>query len=381
MCAQRLATPKVPSRAAGWRWESEVSLINQMLRDLDRRQASASERSGLASQVRALPPERRFPWSRVLLLIAGGALGAAAVWLLLDSRNPPSVSPTAAVAAHVVPPPAAAVTPEAPVVALPTLVVPMPADERETELPERAAPPSPLAAVDALKLDSRLSPVATVRDVAVAPAPTARVPPGGGHGPTTIDKHPREVAGANPAEDEYRKAMAAYRQGRTSEALAGFQNALRGDARHVAARQALLSLLMAQSRWPEAQSLAAEGLALDSAQPGWAMVLARLQVEQGRLGDAQDTMARHAAYGGERSADYQAFHALILQKLQRRQEAVEHFRAATVLRPNEGRWWYGLGLALEADQRPAEARDAFRQARDAGNLPAELAAAVDAHLR
>ncbi len=84
---------------------------------------------------------------------------------------------------------------------------------------------------------------------------------------------------------------------------------------------------------------------------------------------------------GERSADYQAFHGLLLQKLQRPKEAVDRFRAATSLRPNEGRWWYGLGLALEADQRPQEAREAFRQALDTGNLPAELAVASEHRLR
>jgi MSHA biogenesis protein MshN len=174
--------------------------------------------------------------------------------------------------------------------------------------------------------------------------------------------------------------MAAFRQGRSSEAVPAFQNVLRLDGHHVAARQALLSLLMEQGRWPEAQTLASEGLAVDPAQPGWAMIVARLQVEQGQVAAAQETLARHAAHG-ERSADYQAFHALLLQKLQRPKEAVDRFRVATGLRPSEGRWWYGLGLALEADQRTQEAREAFRQARETGNLPAELATALEQHLR
>lgn len=342
-----------------------MSLINKMLRDLDERQASVAERAGLAAnQVRALPPERRFPWSRVLLVLAGVLVGATGLWLLPDGRpRPPAVPPMAAPASPI---------------AMPSLMVPMPAEERQEPAPAR---------VESLQLDLRLSqpsappqPPAPVRGEPTGPAPIATAKPLADAAPAAIDKRSHEGPGGGSAEAEYRKAMAAFRQGRSSEALPGFQNALRLDGHHAGARQALLSLLMEQGRWPEAQALASEGLGLDAAQPGWAMIVARLQVEQGQVAAAQETMARHAAHG-ERSADYQAFHALLLQKLQRTTEAVERFRVATGLRPTEGRWWYGLGLALEADQRPQEAREAFRRARETGNLPPELAAALEQHPR
>jgi MSHA biogenesis protein MshN len=356
-----------------------MSLINKMLRDLDQRQASAAERAGLtASQVRALPPERRFPWSRVLLVLAGAAVGAAALWLLITvpATTQGPANPAAPVSSAPAQPVLSSVTEPAPsgmAIAMPALVVPMPGVEREE-------PAAAATRVESLQLDLRLSqPAAPVGEpakpeaVARAKAPVATVP-------AAIDKRPLDAPGGSSAEAEYRKAMAAFRQGRSSEALPAFQNALRLDGHHVAARQALLSLLMEQGRWPEAQVVASEGLAVDAAQPGWAMILARLQVEQGQFAAAQETMARHAPHG-ERSADYQAFHGLLLQKLQRPKEAVDRFRAATSLRPNEGRWWYGLGLALEADQRPQEAREAFRQALDTGNLPAELAVASEHRLR
>jgi MSHA biogenesis protein MshN len=358
-----------------------VSLINKMLRDLDERQATEAERAGLAGRVRALPPARRFPWSRVVLVLAGAAAGAAGLWLLLDSQGMAPVTPNVRPASAVAPIPSPAVMPELPaqVFAMPALVVPMPNEEREsTASAETASKPSPVS-VESLQLDVKLSQLPVQRSEAAKPGASA----GRSIGDTdtaAIDKHPHDAPAGNVAEPEYRKAMAAFRQGRASEAMAGFQAALRLDARHVAARQAMLSQLMEQQRWPEAQTLAAEGLALDAAQPGWAMILARLQVEQGQLADAEGTLAHHATQGA-RSADYLAFHALLLQKLQRSKEAVEQFRAAAALRPDEGRWWYGLGMALEADRRPIEAREAFRQARDAGNLPAELAATLDQRLR
>lgn len=352
-----------------------MSLVNKMLRDLDARHATETERAGLAPHVRALPAERGVPWSRVLPLLAGTAMGAAGIWLFVESRQMPSSEDrVAALELAMAAPPA---------IPMPALMVPMPndpvasADLGETMEPPAAGPvpspqsdeastavASPAVAAASFRIDTRLTPSQRVRAEPIAAAPQQ-----------AIEK--RQAAQApDAAEGAYRRAMAAYREGRTAEALA----ALRADARHVAARQALLSQLMEQRRWPEAQAVAAEGLALDAAQPGWAMILARLQVEQGQVAEAEQTMARHATHG-ERSPDYLAFHALLLQKLQRPREAAERYLAASALRPGDGRWWYGLGVVLDADQRPQEAREAFRKAKDSGNLPPELLAAVDRRLR
>ena len=303
-----------------------MSLINKMLRDLDQRQASVAERAGLSGQVRALPPERRFPWRPLLLTLSGVMLGAVGVWAWLQSQPSRHAEQ------------AAPVPPPAPVVmAMPPLVVPMPG---ETVSPVK---------VESLHLDPGLRVVPPMPVPAVKPeaeaavsaqAPAAPVPA------ASIDKQPRAPVAGGTADDEYRLALVAFRQGRSNEALMGFEAALRAEPRHIAARQALLSLLMEQRRWAEAQAVVAEGLTLNAAQPGWAMILARLQVEQGQVAEAQETMARHAVHG-ERSPDYLAFHGLLLEKLGRNEEA----------------------------------RAAFLRARDLGSLSPELAAAVDQHLR
>jgi MSHA biogenesis protein MshN len=267
----------------------------------------------------------------------------------------------------------------APAVDLPPLVVQLPAAEpaAATQSPP-AGTPDPHAG---LQLDFRLSPpvpgVLAPRPVQAAPPVTSRPEVAAESAVPAIDKQPRS---GDAAEGEFRRAMQLVRQGATAEAMAGLQAALRLDGRHLAARQALLSLLVEQRHWPEAQALAAEGLSLDPTQTGWAMALARLQVEQGQLADAEATLVRHGG-AATAQADYQAFHALLLQKLQRPKEAAEHFRTALAIRPSEGRWWYGLAAALEQDQHPAEAREAYLKAREAGNLPPELAALVDQRLR
>lgn len=305
-----------------------MSLINQMLRDLDEREASTLERGGLAPQVRALPREKHFPWAAVLPLIVGTAIAAGGIWWAHEASLPVPQNPPAPAA----PAPAPAV------LSMPTLIVPMPAESVEAV----AAPtPNAAAPVSLAKVAEAPAPQA----VEVQPVPAVKPAPVVASTPAQIDKKPLAQP-VETADGEYRKALAAYRQGKPAEASDGLQTALRLDPRHVAARQALLSVLLEQRRLPEAQATATEGLALLPAQPGWAMILARLQVEQGQLADAERTMAAYEAYG-EHSADYLAFHGLLLEKL----------------------------------QRPQEARIVFQKARNLGNLTPELAAAIDQRLR
>lgn len=359
-----------------------MSLINEMLRDLDARRASAAERSGLAPHVRGLPATPPSPWRQLVPVLAGAAVGAALLWLVMaglgDSERPASPAAPVSSSQPAAPPVAASESAPAPVADLPPLVVALP-ELADPAGSDRGSAEDSVIVAD-LQLDRRLhrkslSPPAVPKSSVQSNPPPAEPKPG--ETEPAIDKRNRP---GSSAEEEFRKAMGLSRQGAVAEAMAGFQAALRLDGRHLAARQGLLSLLVAQRRWAEAQAVAAEGLAQDPAQTGWAMALARLQVEQGQLAEAESVLAAHAARGTG-NADYLAFHALLLQKLQRPAAAADRYRAALVLRPDEGRWWYGLGQALDAGQEAEAALEAFAKARQTGNLPPALAALADQRLR
>jgi MSHA biogenesis protein MshN len=195
-----------------------------------------------------------------------------------------------------------------------------------------------------------------------------------------IDKRAKGGQAREMAENEYRKGMQAVKRGDSSAAQPLFQRALELDPHFAKARQALLSVLVGGKQWAEARQVAEAGLALDPGQSGWAMIFARLQFEQGDAAAALATLERHAgAAAGD--ADYQGLFAYLLQKQQRPAEAAERFKIALGLRPSEGRWWFGLGLALETAGKAAEAREAYLKAREVGNLPADMAGLVEQKLR
>ncbi|NWG31827.1 MAG: tetratricopeptide repeat protein [Rhodocyclaceae bacterium] len=368
-----------------------MSVINQMLRDLDARQASRQERAGLPAGLRTLPPEPRRsmqPWG---LLALGLLVGAVAVWffaaqpspeapMLAENTPPPKAAPAAVASAAVemqagaepAPPPAAPVAPAATSQPAP---IPRPASAK----PAAEKPKAPVPAAAARSVPAP-PPEQAVRAATAATEPVEAkpaIPPGG---EARIDKQPKTPPTREIAEAEYRKGMQAAGQGDSATALPALRRALELDPQHAKARQALLAVLANSRQWDEVKQVAQAGLALDPTRTGWATLLARLQYEEGDTDAALKTLDKYAAQAAN-DADFHALFAFLLQKRQRQAEAAQHYQAALRLRPNEGRWWFGLGLALEASGRGDEARAAFARARESGTLPVEMQGSVEEKLR
>ncbi|MDR2187920.1 MAG: hypothetical protein LBE62_07690 [Azonexus sp.] len=430
-----------------------MSLINNMLRDLDARNAAPDERKGLADQVRALPaaPER-FRLSPLLVAPLAALLGAGAMWFFLRAETP---APPPAPAASVTPAPIPAIAPE-PV----ETVMPPPAGVTGTTLPEAptetpaetsvdsvrppgeygagselveerphenqglrqaqperrgvdrqfptgtpAAPSSPATpaaeAAAPLRLDPTLGepqskaaaapprkaaapakPAPKVKPAAPETAPAATVAveaaPEQPSAETRIAKH--MSAGVSETDREYQRGLAAIKRGNSDEGSEALRAVLRLEPMHVGARQALLALLSEQRRWNDVETLALAGVDLMPRQSGWALLAARLMYERGDTATALATLDRHAA-AAKQNADYQVMRALLQTRAGRNTDAADSYRTALALRPNEGRWWFGLGRALDADQQEAAARAAYENAINSGNLPPELQQAAKARLQ
>lgn len=386
-----------------------MSLINQMLQDLEARRSEGAGSDMFGQQIRAVPEQRRSmhpAWWAVLVLavICCGLLA----WLLLRQpaqnpaqtphlplkldadlavRQPTSVAPAATTSAGG--------APQGP--AAPAPATAQPAAAAQTQSPP-SIPPSPLPLPSAPSSNSAAE-GRTDQPAVPAPARAATAPPPvaadsghkddarakgesapGAQEPTpVVRKQVREATPQQRAENEYRKALALIEQGRGSDALGGLEHALKLDARHAGARHALIGVLLDQQRSEEAARLAREGLAGEPAQPGLAMILARLQIENGELRIAIDTLERSLPYAGDR-ADYLAFLAALLQRDERHKQAAEHYMQALQRAPQNGVWWMGLGISLQADRRLAEAMDAFRRARASNSLTPELLAFVETRL-
>lgn len=373
-----------------------MSLINQMLKDLDARHA-ADVRHDLHREVRTLPAatgsgKRLAVGAAVLLALAAAAfayLQFGAGELLLPPA-PVAAAPTAPAPPAAAPPVAPAGTPGLPADAVPPAIVApiaeVATDVRAEEVRAEAAPqplPEPdTEAKPSLRVDTALPRVVSPRRAPAPPraAPVAATPPLPKPSAASVEKSPAVKSVRERAEADYRNAVTLVGGGRRGDAIDLLLEILGRDGGHVASRQLLARLLIEQSRHGEAMALLAEGLAAQPGQIQWAMTLARLQVDRGELGAAAGTLQASLPFAAA-NADYQGFAGFVAHRLGRQQESADHYRSATRLAAGEGRWWFGLGLALEAAQQAAEAREAFQRARATGTLNPDLAAIVEQKLR
>jgi MSHA biogenesis protein MshN len=338
-----------------------MSVINQLLLDLEKRRASGAERSVLPNHVRALPNEEQpVQWGWIA---GGGAVAVvalAAAWVLLSGM----VS-TGGRAAQAAPPRGTDAAIEKVVAA--SAGVAMDAPPVQTG-EGRDAPASRLS------FDLSNPPLP---ESAPLPAKAQSAPPASR---AEIHKEVRQPTPRDVAESEFRKATTLLHQSRAAEAQEGFQAAINAYPGHHGARQALVGLLLNARKYLDAERVLQEGLAIAPGQSGFVMTLARLQVDRGDAAQATATLRKgleHAQVG----PDYVAFLAALLQRQGRHEEAIEQFQAALRLRPAAGVWWLGLGISLQSLNRGAEAQDAYARARATGNLSPELTAFAEQRLK
>ena len=384
-----------------------MSLINQMLQDLESRRATLSGDTGATQEIRSLPPDRAaLPWAK---LLGGAALalpaGVAAWWFLAGGQTAvapaPAPAPIVTVPAAVPISSAPIVAPEAPQpppqVAVPERLpaavaqvaqapvappvaekVPDPTPPQAQAKPSKEPPPpvrkeTTVARKPAEKTDAGLRVATSLGQL--PPAESQAADDG-----SRIEKKVRISTPRERAENEYRRALALVNQGRVQEATAVLRGALSEDTVHAGARLALFGLLVEQQRFEEAQTLLEVTLASDPAQPQMASRLARLKLERGDARGAEEVLSKTAGAATD-NPEYRALHAAVLQRLTFHKKAIAEYQAALRLAPQAGVWWMGLGISLETDGRAPEAREAYQRAKATGALSLELNEFVDQKLK
>ncbi len=372
-----------------------MSLINQMLQDLDKRGSDAIAAEPMYAQIRSVnsPPSRR-AWRWMFLPTA--LLGGILAWLLLAQFLPNLYSrqmAMPALAKQAVPGvlqsaktlvvsatqtmPGLALAPSAmpPIADLPLLLklssgldnVPL----ASSSVIEKNVTPAVIAKVE------KISPagVETIeKNKSAQPMPIVK--PSEQTSTPVLSKFVKEITPQQQAEGEYRQATILQQQGRAADAVLMLEQTLKSDSQHMAARQTLVTLLLEAKRHDDAMRWLQQWLSVDRNLPGMAMILARLQVEKGLIPAAVETLQRSLPHAQDKP-DFLAFMAALQQRQSHHKEAADLYRDALKRMPQNAVWLMGLAISLQADGRNPEALDAYKQARGGNGLSPELLAFVE----
>lgn len=367
-----------------------MSLINRMLRELDRRhaqsEASVTASAPLAQTLRPVKDVR--VGSDTFWWVVSAILVTAIVWLVwvMWQLSPRSVVNEVALR------PFSSATADRSGLAAPL--------ELSTS---ESAPLSPIVrgGVDMLRLATEITTPIPLRPrpAGKSPAPASGPPVSQGlpvqrmlppplnkAAPSDVSQEASRIDKRLPAtstkrtETEYRRAVTLLNQGRVAEGMDALRSSLAADPLNETARQTLVALLLEQRRLEESGAVLQAGLNLNPANSDFAILLARILVDRQDVSGALVVLQKYAPADGTR-ADYHGFAAALYQRMGQHREAINEYQTALRLLPQSAIWWVGLGISQEAADRRKEALESFRRARASGGLNSELIAYVDQRLR
>lgn len=370
-----------------------MSVINKMLRDLDRRQADGAtpvqiweSRTGMTRDTSKRDHSVRddsnqnSTSSAVLIAVLLTALvfsaAAGAWWYLTQNQSmsrPLDQAKQVPIAPVPVPVAPVAVAPVAPVPVAPVVIVPVPA------MPTKIVPQSPIqtttpelpAVVAKLpKIESVVrtdTPLKIDRPVTMAPKPNVTSNPAVTAPPRPVVERPVNgtptvaVASAEAPTNPLRPSPA-------MEALAQAQNLWSTGAHQEAVELAREALGTA-----ERTNLASPSAGNKSVLASLARELARMEMAQGRVRQALEMLTRLEPTLFT-NADVWAMRGNAAQRLGRHGESVAAYLMALKFRPSEARWMLAAAISYANQGQMTDAAELTEKARAGGVLTPEVVA-------
>ncbi|MGX5913119.1 tetratricopeptide repeat protein [Aliidiomarina sp. Khilg15.8] len=336
-----------------------MSIINQTLKELDRRQGQqqATESSAAFQSRRGGWPLRIAVFGAVILLAAifvvlllGLLRDSGAESEMLIERQPVNVQPESVAAT--------AETEEATVV--PVLV---PATQVRTRA-EDSAPAEPAT-------EPTSEPQPAPDDVSATPADTAQEadsteqPAREGEGQMQVQRVERDAG--ELAQQKLDRAVELLEQGEGRRAEQLLQEALVLNPESVATRQQLAAYYYGRGFSSQALRLLRDGLSYAPNNARLVMLKARIYEESNRPDEAlrvlkgvRATLPQHA--------DLVTLRGALANETGDYREAAASYQALVDWRPTNGVWWLGLGIARDYLEEPLAARAAYSEALNDPNL-------------
>ncbi|MCQ8105080.1 hypothetical protein NP590_13270 [Methylomonas sp. SURF-2] len=342
-----------------------MSLINQMLRDLEQRKHADPAHSPSPQTLEVKPIRQARRSSYRPMLWAAVILSTGFIWWHWRPQAVPADEPAAstepaptrpATAAEPAPLPTAPQGETAVAEAGDAETTPTPAEPVSTSAVLASARPEPVA--QQLPVPSTTqSPHATQANRAAKPRQTAAVPP--------------VKPGRGQPEQPSRRAESLFRQAENSASnlmrMEYLREVLQLEPRHLAARQQLLSLLAREGDTPALEQFLRESLTLFPDQLIFITALAHFQVRQKDFAAAVNTLER-IDHHNSHDTRYLGLLAAAYQQQQRCAQALPIYQKLSLLQAEKAENWLGLGICAEQQQQPGEAMRAYQQALSKNSL-------------
>jgi MSHA biogenesis protein MshN len=167
------------------------------------------------------------------------------------------------------------------------------------------------------------------------------------------------------AENKITQAEQAMERNDLAKAESLFEEVLLVVPEHETARKQLAALWYGKKYYQDAVNLLSQGIALAPQAQEMRLMSARIYYEQGQARDAFNILSP-VQYSN--STEIQALLASTAAELNEHVNAINAYRKLITLEPDIGRWWLGLAVSLDSTAKFELASDAYKQAIASNNL-------------
>lgn len=319
-----------------------MSLINQMLKDLEKRRSRDLETSASLSKNitwETRPDQKTFNWLTFTIIFTLVALMAVIVYLLWE-RTDKNVQVVVADKPKIV----------KPIKKLKAKKVVIKKTNPIKQVKEKVVINESLDdeidnAVDAEELDNSA--------------------------PVKVKKTHRPLNNKQLAEIAYKKGYKFLQQGRLRQGKEYLREALSLYIPHIKAREMLAGIYIKSGRFINAAELLSEGVKISPEYPLFAKLYARVLLEQNNPQLAIKILEQGTANTNV-EPDYYALLAATYQRVKNHKKAIDIYLRLVKVRPAAGIWWLGLAISLEKSGQNKEALEAYQRAQKTGSLKAGL---------
>lgn len=186
-----------------------------------------------------------------------------------------------------------------------------------------------------------------------------------------LKKKHRPLNNKQLAEIAYTKGYKFLQQGRMHQGKEYLRKALSLYIPHIKAREMLAGVYIKSGRFISAGELLSEGVKIAPEYPLFAKLYARVLLEQ-KNPQLAIKILEQGSTTIKVKPDYYALLAATYQRVKKHKKAVEIYLQLVKAHPATGVWWLGLGISLEKLAKKKEALEAYKRAQKTGNLKVGL---------
>ena len=184
---------------------------------------------------------------------------------------------------------------------------------------------------------------------------------------TAVNKQALALTPGQQAEVAYKEGYQLLQQSKIYSAEVKLLMALEHNVKHLKAREVLAGLYLKTGRKVEAEDILRKGILFSPNYSLYKKLYARLLLDNNKVNDAIAVLLKNKPAMAN-DLNYYALLAASYQRNKNHNAAASTYLKLLKIKPREGIWWVGMAVSLEALSKHKEASDAYEKARQTGTL-------------